>query len=124
MLPTPGTSLHQVLAGYRVTSVQTLSSGLLPLALGSEFTLRGHRASPKCSLVLRSSALSGLGRQAPALSLYPLTTPLSVQSPVSREENREDKATIKCETSPPSSPRTLRLEKLGHPGLSQEEGKR
>ncbi|XP_006529912.1 liprin-alpha-4 isoform X2 [Mus musculus] len=44
-------------------------------------------------------------------------------SPVSREENREDKATIKCETSPPSSPRTLRLEKLGHPGLSQEEGK-
>ncbi|XP_077859402.1 liprin-alpha-4 isoform X30 [Macaca mulatta] len=44
-------------------------------------------------------------------------------SPVSREENREDKATIKCETSPPSSPRTLRLEKLGHPALSQEEGK-
>uniref|UniRef100_A0A670I199 PTPRF interacting protein alpha 4 n=1 Tax=Podarcis muralis TaxID=64176 RepID=A0A670I199_PODMU len=26
-------------------------------------------------------------------------------------------------TSPPSSPRTLRLEKLGHPALSQEEGK-
>uniref|UniRef100_A0A8I5YV83 PTPRF interacting protein alpha 4 n=1 Tax=Pongo abelii TaxID=9601 RepID=A0A8I5YV83_PONAB len=44
-------------------------------------------------------------------------------SPVSREENREDKATINCETSPPSSPRTLRLEKLGHPALSQEEGK-
>ncbi|XP_036765486.1 liprin-alpha-4 isoform X6 [Manis pentadactyla] len=44
-------------------------------------------------------------------------------SPVSREENREDKATIQCETSPPSSPRTLRLEKLGHPALSQEEGK-
>ncbi|XP_040841171.1 liprin-alpha-4 isoform X10 [Ochotona curzoniae] len=44
-------------------------------------------------------------------------------SPVSREENREDKATIKCETSPPSSPRTLRLEKLGYPALSQEEGK-
>ncbi|KAL1775056.1 liprin-alpha-4 isoform X1 [Sigmodon hispidus] len=44
-------------------------------------------------------------------------------SPVSREESREDKATIKCETSPPSSPRTLRLEKLGHPTLSQEEGK-
>ncbi|XP_028023228.2 liprin-alpha-4 isoform X10 [Balaenoptera acutorostrata] len=44
-------------------------------------------------------------------------------SPVSREENREDKATIKCETSPPSSPRMLQLEKLGHPALSQEEGK-
>ncbi|XP_059944455.1 liprin-alpha-4 isoform X5 [Mesoplodon densirostris] len=44
-------------------------------------------------------------------------------SPVTREENREDKATIKCETSPPSSPRTLQPEKLGHPALSQEEGK-
>ncbi|XP_074078501.1 liprin-alpha-4 isoform X2 [Macrotis lagotis] len=44
-------------------------------------------------------------------------------SPVTREENREDKTTIKCETSPPSSPRTLRLEKLGHPALSQDEGK-
>lgn len=60
----------------------------------------------------------------PALSLYPLMAPLSVQPPVSREQNREDKATIKCETSPPSSPRMLRLEKLGHPALSQEEGKR
>ncbi|KAH0618996.1 hypothetical protein JD844_018594 [Phrynosoma platyrhinos] len=40
-----------------------------------------------------------------------------------RDESREDKTTIKCETSPPSSPRTLRLEKLGHPALSQEEGK-
>lgn len=77
-----------------------------------------RRASPG------SSASSGLGRQAPGLSLYSLTAPLSVQSPVSREENREDKATIKCETSPPSSPRTLRLEKLGHPALSQEEGRR
>lgn len=49
---------------------------------------------------------------------------LSIQSPAGRDESREDKATIKCETSPPSSPRTLRLEKLGHPTLSQEEGKR
>lgn len=49
---------------------------------------------------------------------------LSVQSPAGRDESREDKTTIKCETSPPSSPRTLRLEKLGHPALSQEEGKR
>ncbi|XP_036133552.1 liprin-alpha-4 isoform X1 [Molossus molossus] len=46
-----------------------------------------------------------------------------LQSPVSREQDREDKATIKCETSPPSSPRTLRPEKLGHPALSQEDGK-
>ncbi|XP_064894683.1 liprin-alpha-4 isoform X1 [Columba livia] len=45
------------------------------------------------------------------------------QSPGARDESREDKTTIKCETSPPSSPRTLRLEKLGHPALSQEDGK-
>uniref|UniRef100_K7GBE3 PTPRF interacting protein alpha 4 n=1 Tax=Pelodiscus sinensis TaxID=13735 RepID=K7GBE3_PELSI len=44
-------------------------------------------------------------------------------SPAARDENREDKTTIKCETSPPSSPRTLRLEKLGHPALSLEDGK-
>lgn len=53
-----------------------------------------------------------------------LTDLLFVQSPAARDENREDKTTIKCETSPPSSPRTLRLEKLGHPALSQEDGKR
>nr|XP_028584345.1 liprin-alpha-1 isoform X4 [Podarcis muralis] len=32
-------------------------------------------------------------------------------SPVSREEVRDDKATIKCETSPPSSPRSLHLDR-------------
>ncbi|MBN3323100.1 LIPA2 protein, partial [Atractosteus spatula] len=40
------------------------------------------------------------------------------QSPVSRDESREDKTTIKCETSPPSSPRSLRLEHIGHALLS------
>lgn len=49
---------------------------------------------------------------------------LSVQSPAGRDESREDKTTIKCETSPPSSPRSLRLEKLGHPAFGQDEGKR
>lgn len=53
-----------------------------------------------------------------------LMAPVLVQSPAARDESREDKTTIKCETSPPSSPRTLRLEKLGHPALSQEDGKR
>uniref|UniRef100_A0A8C2U1L1 PTPRF interacting protein alpha 1 n=1 Tax=Coturnix japonica TaxID=93934 RepID=A0A8C2U1L1_COTJA len=33
-------------------------------------------------------------------------------SPASREEVRDDKATIKCETSPPSSPRSLRLDRV------------
>ncbi|XP_032216087.1 liprin-alpha-1 isoform X2 [Mustela erminea] len=32
--------------------------------------------------------------------------------PASREEVRDDKATIKCETSPPCSPRSLRLDRL------------
>ncbi|XP_078239396.1 liprin-alpha-1 isoform X7 [Pogona vitticeps] len=32
-------------------------------------------------------------------------------SQVSREEGRDDKATIKCETSPPSSPRSLHLDR-------------
>ncbi|XP_028915442.1 liprin-alpha-1 isoform X6 [Ornithorhynchus anatinus] len=32
--------------------------------------------------------------------------------PVSRDEVRDDKTTIKCETSPPSSPRSLRLDRL------------
>ncbi|XP_055271266.1 liprin-alpha-1 isoform X2 [Moschus berezovskii] len=36
--------------------------------------------------------------------------------PASREEVRDDKTTIKCETSPPASPRSLRLDRL-HPGV-------
>ncbi|XP_069917625.1 liprin-alpha-1 isoform X9 [Oryctolagus cuniculus] len=44
--------------------------------------------------------------------------------PASREEVRDDKTTIKCETSPPSSPRALRLDRL-HKGaphsVSQED---
>ncbi|XP_069077984.1 liprin-alpha-1 isoform X4 [Pleurodeles waltl] len=34
------------------------------------------------------------------------------QSPVSRDDIRDDKATIRCETSPPSSPRSLRLDRI------------
>uniref|UniRef100_A0A8C9N128 PTPRF interacting protein alpha 1 n=1 Tax=Serinus canaria TaxID=9135 RepID=A0A8C9N128_SERCA len=33
-------------------------------------------------------------------------------SPASREEVRDDKTTIKCETSPPASPRSLRLDRV------------
>nr|XP_033784090.1 liprin-alpha-1 isoform X4 [Geotrypetes seraphini] len=36
----------------------------------------------------------------------------SQQSPGSRDDVRDDKATIKCETSPPSSPRSLRLDRF------------
>ncbi|NXY85970.1 LIPA1 protein, partial [Alcedo cyanopectus] len=34
------------------------------------------------------------------------------KSPASREEVRDDKTTIKCETSPPSSPRSVRLDRV------------
>ncbi|NWI58341.1 LIPA1 protein, partial [Calyptomena viridis] len=34
------------------------------------------------------------------------------KSPASREEVRDDKTTIKCETSPPASPRSLRLDRV------------
>ncbi|XP_064019079.1 liprin-alpha-1 isoform X8 [Pogoniulus pusillus] len=34
------------------------------------------------------------------------------KSPASKEEVRDDKATIKCETSPPSSPRSVRLDRV------------
>ncbi|KAJ8795627.1 hypothetical protein J1605_002389 [Eschrichtius robustus] len=45
--------------------------------------------------------------------LSPSFTLISIpQLPASREEVRDDKTTIKCETSPPSSPRSLRLERL------------
>ncbi|KFQ94160.1 Liprin-alpha-1 [Nipponia nippon] len=46
------------------------------------------------------------------------------KSPASREEVRDDKTTIKCETSPPSSPRSLRLDRVQKGALhtvSQED---
>ncbi|XP_030076713.1 liprin-alpha-4 [Microcaecilia unicolor] len=45
-----------------------------------------------------------------------------ILSPVTREETSEDKATIKCELSPPPSPRNLRLEKFGPLALNLEDG--
>uniref|UniRef100_H3AFH8 PTPRF interacting protein alpha 1 n=1 Tax=Latimeria chalumnae TaxID=7897 RepID=H3AFH8_LATCH len=38
-------------------------------------------------------------------------------SPVSKEDGRDDKAAIKCETSPPSTPRSLRLDMLNRGAL-------
>uniref|UniRef100_A0A452IQZ1 SAM domain-containing protein n=1 Tax=Gopherus agassizii TaxID=38772 RepID=A0A452IQZ1_9SAUR len=43
------------------------------------------------------------------------------KSPVSGEEVRDDKTTIKCETSPPSSPRSLYLDR-GHKKVSKQDG--
>ncbi|KAM6165528.1 liprin-alpha-4 isoform 2-T2 [Erethizon dorsatum] len=99
----------------------SIPTSLTALSLASASPPLSGRSTPK--LTSRSAA-QDLDR----MGIMTLPSDLrkhrrKLLSPVSREENREDKATIKCETSPPSSPRTLRLEKLGHPALSQEEGK-
>ncbi|KAF7238998.1 Liprin-alpha-4, partial [Varanus komodoensis] len=80
------------------------------------------------ALSLASSSPPVSGRSTPKLTSRSTAQDLDricsmTLSPAGRDESREDKTTIKCETSPPSSPRTLRLEKFGHPALSQEEGK-
>uniref|UniRef100_G1PTW1 PTPRF interacting protein alpha 4 n=1 Tax=Myotis lucifugus TaxID=59463 RepID=G1PTW1_MYOLU len=98
-----------------------IPTSLTALSLASGSPAFSGRSTAKCA---SRSAVQDLDR----MGVMTLPSDLrkhrrKLQSPVSREQNREDKATIKCETSPPSSPRTLRLEKLGHPALSQEEGK-
>ncbi|KAI4578014.1 hypothetical protein MJG53_010869 [Ovis ammon polii x Ovis aries] len=87
----------------------SIPTSLTALSLASASPPLSGRATPKLTSRSAAQDLDRMG--------------VMTLSPVSWEENREDKATIKCETSPPSSPRTLQLEKLGHPALSQEEGK-
>uniref|UniRef100_A0A8C9F4T0 PTPRF interacting protein alpha 4 n=1 Tax=Pavo cristatus TaxID=9049 RepID=A0A8C9F4T0_PAVCR len=99
---------------------------------GLNLTQLCKRASIPTSLTALSLASSSpplSGRSTPKLTSRSAAQDLDrmgimTLSPAARDESREDKTTIKCETSPPSSPRTLRLEKLGHPALSQEDGKR
>ncbi|POI28489.1 hypothetical protein CIB84_007761, partial [Bambusicola thoracicus] len=98
---------------------------------GLNLTQLCKRASIPTSLTALSLASSSpplSGRSTPKLTSRSAAQDLDrmgimTLSPAARDESREDKTTIKCETSPPSSPRTLRLEKLGHPALSQEDGK-
>ncbi|ELK34984.1 Liprin-alpha-4 [Myotis davidii] len=97
-----------------------IPTSLTALSLASGSPAFSGRSTAKCA---SRSAVQDLDR----MGVMTLPSDLrkhrrKLQSPVSREQNREDKATIHCETSPPSSPRTLRLEKRGHPAPSQEEG--
>ncbi|XP_036159648.1 liprin-alpha-4 isoform X3 [Myotis myotis] len=97
-----------------------LPTSLTALSLASGSPAFSGRSTAKCA---SRSAIQDLDR----MGVMTLPSDLrkhrrKLQPPVSREQNREDKATIQCETSPPSSPRTLRLEKRGHPAPSQEEG--
>ncbi|XP_061074581.1 liprin-alpha-4 isoform X2 [Conger conger] len=97
-------------------------------------TLRPRASIPTSltALSLASSSPPVSGRSTPKLSarstaheLGIMTLPSDLRkhrrkvlSPVSRDEGREDKATIKCETSPPSSPRNLRLEPMSFSQLT------
>ncbi|KAM9148476.1 liprin-alpha-4 isoform 4-T5 [Pangshura tecta] len=99
----------------------SIPTSLTALSLASSSPPVSGRSTPKLS---SRSAAQDLDR----MGIMTLPSDLrkhrrKLLSPAARDENREDKTTIKCETSPPSSPRTLRLEKLGHPALSQEDGK-
>uniref|UniRef100_A0A8C0M720 PTPRF interacting protein alpha 4 n=1 Tax=Canis lupus familiaris TaxID=9615 RepID=A0A8C0M720_CANLF len=125
----------------RAEEIETrVSSGSVEALNLTQLRKRGSIPTSLTALSLASASPPLSGRSTPKLAsrsaaqdldrMGVMTLPSDLRkhrrkllSPVSREENREDKATIKCETSPPSSPRTLRLEKLGHPALSQEEGR-
>ncbi|NWH87664.1 LIPA2 protein, partial [Aegithalos caudatus] len=100
----------------------SIPTSLTALSLASSSPPLSGRSTPKLS---SRSAAQDLDR----MGIMTLPSDLrkhrrKLLSPAARDKSREDKTTIKCETSPPSSPRTLRLEKLGHPALSQEDGKR
>ncbi|XP_073073231.1 liprin-alpha-4 isoform X7 [Manis javanica] len=99
----------------------SIPTSLTALSLASASPPLSGRSTPKLTSRSAAQDLNRMGAMTLPSDLRKHRRKLL--SPVSREENREDKATIQCETSPPSSPRTLRLEKLGHPALSQEEGK-
>ncbi|XP_070623802.1 liprin-alpha-4 isoform X7 [Bos indicus] len=99
----------------------SIPTSLTALSLASASPPLSGRATPKLTSRSAAQDLDRMGVMTLPSDLRKHRRKLL--SPVSWEENREDKATIKCETSPPSSPRTLQLEKLGLPALSQEEGK-
>uniref|UniRef100_A0A8D0GPS0 PTPRF interacting protein alpha 4 n=1 Tax=Sphenodon punctatus TaxID=8508 RepID=A0A8D0GPS0_SPHPU len=85
----------------------SIPTSLTALSLASSSPPISGRSTPKLS---SRSAAQDLDR----MGIMTLPSDLrkhrrKLLSPAARDENREDKTTIKCETSPPSSPRTLRL---------------
>uniref|UniRef100_A0A8C3VCV0 PTPRF interacting protein alpha 4 n=1 Tax=Catharus ustulatus TaxID=91951 RepID=A0A8C3VCV0_CATUS len=99
----------------------SIPTSLTALSLASSSPPLSGRSTPKLSSRSTAQDLDRMGIMTLPSDLRKHRRKLL--SPAARDESREDKTTIKCETSPPSSPRTLRLEKLGHPALSQEDGK-
>uniref|UniRef100_A0A4W3JXC1 PTPRF interacting protein alpha 4 n=1 Tax=Callorhinchus milii TaxID=7868 RepID=A0A4W3JXC1_CALMI len=89
----------------RIRAGTSIPNSLTALSLASSSPPLSGRSTPK--LTPRSSA-----HELDRMGIMTLVN-----------DSREDKTTIKCETSPPSSPRTMRLEKLAHSlqSTSQEE---
>uniref|UniRef100_A0A4W3JHE4 PTPRF interacting protein alpha 4 n=1 Tax=Callorhinchus milii TaxID=7868 RepID=A0A4W3JHE4_CALMI len=105
----------------RIRAGTSIPNSLTALSLASSSPPLSGRSTPK--LTPRSSA-----HELDRMGIMTLPSDLRKhrrKSPATRDDSREDKTTIKCETSPPSSPRTMRLEKLAHSlqSTSQEEGK-
>uniref|UniRef100_A0A8C1ZS79 PTPRF interacting protein alpha 4 n=1 Tax=Cyprinus carpio TaxID=7962 RepID=A0A8C1ZS79_CYPCA len=93
---------------------------------GLNVTLRPRSSIPTSvtALSLASSSPPVSGRSTPKLTSGSAAHELGVMT-LSPVEAREDKATIKCETSPPSSPRSLRLDQMNFAQLtgSLEDGR-
>nr|XP_033773375.1 liprin-alpha-4 isoform X2 [Geotrypetes seraphini] len=97
----------------------SIPTSLTTLSLSSPSAPISGRSTPKLSFW----STHELGR----MGIMTLPSDLrkhrrKILSPVTREETNEDKATIKCELSPPPSPQNLRLEKFGPLALNLEDG--
>lgn len=93
---------------------------------GLNVTLRPRSTIPTSvtALSLASSSPPVSGRSTPKMTSGSMAHELGIMT-LSPVETREDKATIKCETSPPSSPRSLRLDQMNFAQLtgSLEDGR-
>ncbi|XDV51677.1 hypothetical protein PO909_020514, partial [Leuciscus waleckii] len=93
---------------------------------GLNVTLRPRASIPTSvtALSLASSSPPVSGRSTPKLTSGSAAHELGIMT-LSPVEAREDKATIKCETSPPPSPRSLRLDQMNFAQLtgSLEDGR-
>ncbi|XP_069797730.1 liprin-alpha-4 isoform X2 [Narcine bancroftii] len=110
--------------GLNLTRIRTgtsIPTSLTALSLTSSSPPISGRSTPKLTPRSSSHDLDRMG----VMTLPSDLRKHRRKSPVTRDDNREDKTTIRCETSPPSSPRTVRLEKLAHSlqSTSQEEGR-
>ncbi|XP_029428466.1 liprin-alpha-4 isoform X3 [Rhinatrema bivittatum] len=98
----------------------SIPTSLTTLSLSSPSAPISGRSTPKLSLWSTPHELGRMGIMTLPSDLRKHRR--KILSPVTREESSEDKATIKCELSPPPSPRNLRLEKFAPLALNLEDG--